>query len=138
MNKKISIFVGLLVVIAIVCTLVVLIAVPVSAGPANCLRDLPAAVQPGQTFTVTVTFTAPASQFNSIGLTDNAPADWAVNSSTCTPNASYANPDGNKMEYGWNGPTPLGLSSQRPTRSLFQATLQRELTHSLRQCRRKA
>ena len=74
-------------------------------GPANCLRQLPGAVSPGQTFDVTVTFTAPADNFNAVGITDNAPAGWSVqgNIAWCTPNASFVNIVGSQISYVWMG-----------------------------------
>jgi len=84
---------------------------PIAAGPANCLRDLPADAQlPGATFDVTVTFTAPADQFNSIGLADNVPTGWAIqgNVAWCAPNADFVNIVGDQVQYGWFGPYSSG------------------------------
>jgi len=77
------------------------------------IRDIPDAAQlPGQTFDVTVTFTAPADAFNAIALEDNAPAGWTMqgNLSACSPNANIANPVGNQMRYLWFGPFNSGQS----------------------------
>ena len=58
---------------------------------------------PGDTFDVTVTFTAPTSDLNSISLTDLAPDGWtvAVNKTECSPAANVAKAAGNKVEIGW-------------------------------------
>ena len=48
------------------------------AQGANPGRTLPHTVERGETFNVTVTFTAPADKFNAIGLTDIAPDGWDV------------------------------------------------------------
>jgi hypothetical protein len=68
-------------------------------------RDLPAAVAPGETFDVTVTFTALEDDFSSILLTDFAPAPWAVQVDTtwCAPNASAAQATDNQAEITWSG-----------------------------------
>jgi hypothetical protein len=71
--------------------------------PADAL--LPDKEFPGDTFNVTVTFQAPVDEFNSIGLTDLAPAGWAVqtNETWCTPVATWTKGEGNKAEYAWSG-----------------------------------
>jgi hypothetical protein len=60
---------------------------------------------PGDSFYVYVNFTAPRDEFNSIGLTDLAPAGWEVetNVSWCDPVASWTKGEGNKAEYAWSG-----------------------------------
>jgi len=69
-------------------------------------RVLPDAVQRAETFDVTVTFTSPADNFNSIGLTDNAPDGWevTVDRTWCTPNAQFVKATGNRAEFLWYGP----------------------------------
>jgi parallel beta-helix repeat protein len=76
------------------------------APPMGVMRDLPDVTYPGDTFDVFVSFTAPADGFNSIGLTDLAPAGWevAVDTAWCTPNAHAAKAMGNKTEIMWFGP----------------------------------
>jgi hypothetical protein len=74
-------------------------------------RDLPPdalnpdAEYPGDTFWVYVNFTALCDEFNSIGLTDHAPAGWDVHTdvSWCSPVASWTMSPGNKAEYAWSG-----------------------------------
>jgi hypothetical protein len=63
-----------------------------------------------ESFDVIVTFTAPADEFNSIGLVDNVPAGWAiqVGTSWCTPNAAFSNIAGDKVQYVWIGPYNSG------------------------------
>jgi hypothetical protein len=72
--------------------------------PMPTIRHLPGTpVSPGQTFDVTVTFTAPTDNFNAIGLVDNAPTGWAIqgNVSACTPNANFVNIVGSQVNYAW-------------------------------------
>jgi hypothetical protein len=78
----------------------------VIASGANAIRTLPAKVMPGQTFNVTVTFTAPGDNFNGIGLTDVAPAGWSVgfNKSWCDPDADFGvNLTLEEVDYLWFG-----------------------------------
>jgi len=72
----------------------------------NATRVLPATVQRGETFDVTVTFTSPADNFNAIGLTDNAPDGWdvTVDKTWCTPKAEFVLATDNKAEIMWYGP----------------------------------
>lgn len=79
---------------------------------ANAGRVLPDTVQRGEVFDVTVTFTAPADNFNSIGLTDNAPDGWevTVDKAWCTPNVQFVKATGNKVEFLWYGPYPNGTN----------------------------
>jgi len=75
-------------------------------GPANALRDLPAAAQqPGTTFDVTITFTAPDDAFNGVGIVDNVPTGWAKQGDVtwCTPNAAAVNLAGDQVGYLWMG-----------------------------------
>ena len=82
----------------------------------DVIRNLPAdalnldAEYPGDTFDVWVNFTAPIDDFNAIGLTDLAPAGWAVQTNTawCDPVASWTKGEGNKAEYSWSGPYLTG------------------------------
>ena len=81
------------------------------ATTTDVIRNLPAdalnldAEYPGDTFDVWVNFTAPADNFNAIGLTDLAPAGWEVqtDSAWCSPVASWNKTSGNKAEYSWAG-----------------------------------
>jgi hypothetical protein len=64
---------------------------------------------PGETFTVSVNFTAPVTNFNAIGLTDTAPNGWTVtvNKNWCTFNGTPASAysvlaTGNKAEIMWS------------------------------------
>ena len=74
-----------------------------SYPPANPVRALPATVERGARFNVTVNFTAPADNFTAISLTDFAPDDWNVTVSTgwCQPPASGANATGNMTALAW-------------------------------------
>jgi len=79
--------------------------------PANAVRALPDVVERGETFSITVNFTAPADNFSAIALTDFAPAGWnvAVSGAWCQPSAT-ANPHGNNVaDYcWWQHPYPNG------------------------------
>ncbi len=74
----------------------------------NAVRDLPDSVSPGDSFNVTVTFTAPADDFNSIGLTEEA--NETVNMTVegkkewCVPKADFCKVTDNKLELLWYGP----------------------------------
>ena len=58
----------------------------------------------GETFNVTVNFTAPVDDFNAIGMTDTAPDGWTVevDKTWCTPEAYTSLATGNKAEYLWD------------------------------------
>ncbi len=75
---------------------------------ANAGRVLPDTVQRAEVFDVTVTFTAPAANFNAIGLTDLVPDGWdvTVDKMWCTPKAEFVKATGNKAEIMWYGPYP--------------------------------
>jgi hypothetical protein len=91
--------------------------VPATSGMADVFsvtRTLPGGdLHPGDTFDVTLSFTAPDDDFNAVGIKDVAPAGWAVsvNNAWCTPAATYGNkPETNKVEYAWFGSYSLGSS----------------------------
>jgi len=83
----------------------------VEIGHIDVMRNLPDdaldmdAEYPGDWFWVYVNFTAPVNEFNSIGLTDLAPAGWEVETDInwCSPVASWTMSPGNKAEYSWSG-----------------------------------
>lgn len=79
---------------------------------ANTTRILPDIVQGGETFNITLTFTAPADGFNSITLRDTAPDGWnvSVDKTWCTPNAGTVNAEGARASLTWNGPYPNGTN----------------------------
>jgi len=70
--------------------------------PANAVRALPDVVERGETFNITVNFTAPADDFNSIALTDFAPAGWnvTVSGAWCQPSATVM-ATGNEADFCW-------------------------------------
>jgi len=76
--------------------LALLVALPagivLAQGGASAARILPEVINPGDTIEVKVTFTAPADNFNSIGLSDTAPEGWNVtaDASWCKPVPAYA------------------------------------------------
>lgn len=87
----------------------------VMAQDANPVRELPvpAEVPQDEWFDVTVTFTSPADGFNAIGLTDVAPAGWAVevNTAWTTPTAMTSHtPTADEAVYIWSGPHDTGVT----------------------------
>ena len=105
MTKKLGLcrlFVALLVLAAIV---VFPAGIALAYPPANPSRVLPGSVQRGETFNVTVNFTAPANNFFLVSLTDLAPAGWnvTINATWCTPVPSSFKATGNKTEIVWGG-----------------------------------
>ena len=85
----------------------------VSAQEANPVRTLPATVAPGEEFEVTVTFTSPANDFNSIGLNDAAPAGWSVtvNAAWVSPSPTSAwNPESDEAEFWWDASFSSGTT----------------------------
>jgi hypothetical protein len=96
--------------IAFILAALLLMGVPATSSMADVFsanRALPGVnLHPGDTFDVTVSFSAPDDDFNAIGITDVAPTGWAisVNTAWCTPAATYGNnPEANKVEYTWFG-----------------------------------
>ena len=74
-------------------------------------RDLPdTSISPSDSFDVTVTFTAPSDGFNAIGLSDFAPAGWAVevNPDWCNPTPMDSLATDNRADYVWGGPYDAG------------------------------
>jgi hypothetical protein len=80
------------------------------AQQANPSRALPVDVERGETFNVTVNFTAPADNFFLIALYDNAPTGWnvTVNTTWCTPMAASTTGVGNATQIIWSGPFSNG------------------------------
>ncbi|MCK4733070.1 MAG: hypothetical protein KAT65_11500 [Methanophagales archaeon] len=89
-----------------------IISTGVAQAQANPVRDLPESVEAGADFTVTVNWTAPADDFNAIGLHDeaNATAGMTVSGNTgwCSPNADAKTTANNIIEYVWYGPYSSG------------------------------
>jgi len=73
---------------------------------ANPSRTLPGMVDKGETFNVTVNFTAPANNFFLVSISDLAPAGWnvTVNATWCTPVATSVTATGNETQIVWGGP----------------------------------
>jgi len=91
----------------------------------DVMRNLPDAVQRGETFNVTVTFTAPADKFNAISLTDFCPDDWnvTVNATWCSPNADAVTATGNKVEIAWFGEPGVGFDNGTSFNVLYKVTV---------------
>jgi parallel beta-helix repeat protein len=94
-------------------------------GHINVMRDLPDVTYPGDTFDVFVSFTAPADEFNAIGLTDLAPDGWevAVDTAWCTPNADAAKATGNKTEIIWFGEPDIGFDKGTNFTAMYKVTV---------------
>jgi len=96
------------------------------AQEVNPVRTLPETVERGQTFNVTVTFTAPEDQFNGIGLTDFAPDGWnvTVDGTWCTPTADAVKATGNRAEITWFGEPPgVGFDKGTSFSALYKVTV---------------
>jgi len=106
---RLSILVSAILVLVAVALMPLGIALAQEASPG---RVLPDAVHRGETFDVTVNFTAPADNFNAVGLTDLCPADWNVtlDKAWCTPNAEFVKATGNEAEFLWYGPYESGTA----------------------------
>jgi parallel beta-helix repeat protein len=91
----------------------------------DVIRDLPDTVRRGETFNVTVTFTAPEDKFNAIGLTDLAPDGWnvTVDETWCTPTADAVLATGNKAEIAWFGEPSVGFDNGTPFSALYKVTV---------------
>jgi hypothetical protein len=80
-------------------------ATPVMADELIIIRTLPQeSLYPDDIIKVSIRFTVPVSDFNSIGIKDTAPAGWtvSVNSTWCTPVNGFDNiPETNIAEYFW-------------------------------------
>jgi hypothetical protein len=79
----------------------------------EAVRELPDfALIDGDSFAVTINFTAPNDNFNSIGLVDDVPTGWTieVNPNWCTPVADQANIVGDQAQYDWDGSYSAGTT----------------------------
>jgi len=115
-----------IVVIAVMLMAVALIPLGIALGQeASPARVLPDAVHRGETFDVTVSFTAPVDKFNAIGLTDLAPDGWNVIADEvwCTPNADAFTAKGNKTEIVWYGEPEVGFDKDISFTALYKATV---------------
>jgi len=99
-------------VIVLLLAIVVLPVGMVLAQEPNPTRVLPDTVEQGGTFNVTVNFTAPAAEFNSIYLCDVHPTGWSANVSAawCQPSPVGAVARGNFIEVVWQGPYNNGTN----------------------------
>jgi len=91
----------------------------------DVIRNLPDTVRRGETFNVTVTFTAPEDKFNTISLTDLCPDGWnvTVDATWCTPNAGAVLATGNKVEIGWFGEPGVGFDNGTSFSALYKVTV---------------
>jgi len=101
------------------------VATAVAQQQANPGRALPATVQKGETFDVTVNFTAPADKLSPVGLTDLCPAGWnvTVNTTWCTPEAQFVNATENKAEIMWYGEPGVGFDKGTSLTALYKVTV---------------
>ena len=119
--RLLSLFAGIVTVMA-----VAFIPLAIAMGQqAGTVRVLPDTVQKGETFQVTVNFTAPADKLSPVGLTDIAPNGWnvTVNTTWCTPNAEFVNATENKAEITWYGEPGVGFDSGTTFTALYEVTV---------------
>jgi len=91
----------------------------------DVIRNLPDTVQRGETFNVTVTFTAPEDKFNAIGLTDFCPDGWnvTVNETWCTPTADAVLATDNRAQIAWFGEIGVGFDNGTSFSALYKVTV---------------
>jgi len=104
----------LVILLAAVAIVVFAAGIALGQPPANAVRALPDTVERGETFNITVNFTAPADDFNSIALTDFCPACWNVTGAWAQPSATTL-ATGNKADFVW-------VPSSYPNGTNFTAT----------------
>jgi len=97
------------------------------AQGASPVRTLPQVISPGSTIEVRVTFTAPADNFNSIGISDTAPEGWNV-----TVDASWCDPapeggarvaGGNNAQFIWYGLPDKGFDAGTKFKVVYKVTV---------------
>ena len=102
-------------VLLISCLLTMFVITGFASAQPTVTRSLPAVVQPGDIFDVTITFAASDNNFIP-GLTDVAPAGWnvAVDVTWCDPDASFGTPvapwTSDTVEYLWIAPYSSGTA----------------------------
>jgi len=114
------------VVIGVALLVVALMPLGIALGQqANPGRVLPDAMHSGETFEVTVNFTAPADKFNAIVLSDLAPDGWnvTVDETWCTPNADAVLDTDNKAEITWFGESDVGFDKDTSFSALYKVTV---------------
>ena len=123
-RRKIRLWVVFVSVVAVMAVAFIPVAIAM-AQEANPGRVLPDTVQKGETFDVTVNFTAPADMFNAIGLTDLCPDGWnvTVDETWSTPNADVFTATGNKAEIGWYGEPDVGFAQGSSFSALYKVTV---------------
>ena len=101
----------LLTIVALMAVAVMPLGIALAQG-ADSTRILPDKVYGGETFNVTVTFSAPGDDFRLISLTDLAPGGWnvTVNETWCTPTGNATKATDNKAEITWGGSFSNGTS----------------------------
>jgi hypothetical protein len=103
----------------------------VYAAEPEVIRSMPATVNPGQTFSVSVTFTTPADYTNTVGLNEAAaPSGWTVaaNKASCDPDADQSNVVGNAAQYIWYGPDPDSFDAGIVITGVYQVTVPADAT----------
>jgi hypothetical protein len=124
--SKMRLSIGFVIVVAVIAVGVMPAGIALGQA-ANPSRVLPGTVQRGQTFDVTVNFTAPADNFNGISLRDTAPDGWnvTVNEIWCDPYPDGAKVDGgNQAQLIWIGPYNNGTNFT----ALYKVTVPRGAT----------
>ena len=122
--EKMKLFVAFITIVALM-TVVFMPVDMVLGQEVNPDRTLPDTAERGQTFNVSVTFTAPVDKFNAIGLTDLAPDGWnvTVDAAWCTPDADVVKATGNRAELGWFGEPGVGFDKDTSFSALYKVTV---------------
>jgi hypothetical protein len=123
-RRKIRLGVVFVSVVAVMAVAFIPVAIAL-AQEANPDRVLPDTVQGGETFDVTVNFTAPSDNFSPVGLTDLAPNGWNVtlDKTWCTPDAEFVNATDNKAEIMWYGEPGVGFDNGTTFTALYKVTV---------------
>jgi len=82
-------------------------------------------VRGGETFNVTVNFTAPVDKFNTVALTDLCPDGWnvTVDETWCTPDADGVLATGNRAEIAWYGEPGVGFDNGTSFSALYKVAV---------------
>ena len=92
--------------------------------PADPIRVLSDTVERGETFDVTVNFTAPADNFTAISLNDFAPAGWNVTvSGAWSQPTALVTADNNTVEFAWTGGVAEGYDNGTNFTALYKVTV---------------
>ena len=91
----------------------------------DVIRNMTNTVRGGETFNVTVNFTAPVDKFNTVALTDLCPDGWnvTVDETWCTPDADGVLATGNRAEIAWYGEPGVGFDNGTSFSALYKVAV---------------